>query len=152
MADRQTIRHFLATLNYRLRGAVRGAPDTFYSYLPNGDSRIAVELLHHINDLLRFVVRAFDKGSMVPISPREPKAELDTFAKLLRIVDAHLEKSELKGDLQGSPLTLEMLLQGPLADAMTHVGQLAMLRRQSGSPIEYQNFMLANIQPGEFPE
>ncbi|MCA8915800.1 MAG: hypothetical protein KDB90_10350 [Planctomycetes bacterium] len=152
MDDRQTIRHFLATLNYRLRGAVRGAPDTFYTYLPSGDCRNAVELLHHINDLLRFVVRAFDKGSMVPVSPREPQAELDTFAKLLKLVDDHVGKTELRGDVNGRQLTLEVLLQGPLADAMTHVGQLAMLRRQSGSPIDYQNFMLADIKPGEFPE
>ena len=152
MDDRQTIRHFLATLNYRLRGAVRGAPDTFYTYLPSGDCRNAVELLHHINDLLRFVVRAFDKGSMVPVSPREPQAELDTFTKLLKLVDDHVGKTELRGDVNGRQLTLEVLLQGPLADAMTHVGQLAMLRRQSGSPIDYQNFMLADIKPGEFPE
>ena len=152
MDDRQTIRHFLATLNYRLRGAVRGAPDTFYTYLPSGDCRNAVELLHHINDLLRFVVRAFDKGSMVPVSPREPQAELDTFTKLLKLVDDHVGKTELRGEVNGRQLTLEVLLQGPLADAMTHVGQLAMLRRQSGSPIDYQNFMLADIKPGEFPE
>ena len=132
MDDRQTIRHFLATLNYRLRGAVRGAPDTFYTYLPSGDCRNAVELLHHINDLLRFIVRAFDKGSIVPIAPREPQAELDTFGKLLKMVDEHIQKTELKGDIKGRELSLEVLLQGPLADAMTHVGQLTMLRRQLG--------------------
>jgi hypothetical protein len=152
MSERETIRHFLATLNYRLRGAVRGAPDSFYTYMPSGDGRGANELLHHINDLLRFVVRAFDKGSMVPISPRGPQAELATFAKLLRIVDEHVQKTELTGDVKGRKLTLRLILQGPLADAMTHVGQLAQLRRQAGSPIEYENFMLADIQPGHFPE
>ncbi|MCB9894828.1 MAG: hypothetical protein H6839_10285 [Planctomycetes bacterium] len=150
--ERETIRHFLATLNYRLRGAVRGAPSFFYTYLPPADGRNAVEVLHHVNDLLRFVVRSFDKGSIVPISPREPQAELDTFAKLLKLVDEHLQKTELRGDINGRPLSLEVLLQGPLADAMTHVGQLTMLRRQSGSPIDYENFMLADIKPGEFPE
>lgn len=152
MSERETIRHFLATLNFRLRGAVRGAPPSYYSYMPPGDGWSAVEVLHHINDLLRFVVRAFDKGSMVPVSPREPDAELATFAKLLKLVDGHLKKSELKGDVQGRELTLLVLLQGPLADAMTHVGQLAQLRRQAGAPIEYQNFMLAEIKAGEFPE
>lgn len=152
MKERETIRHFLATLNYRLRGAVRGAPDSFYTFMPSGDGRGAVEILHHVNDLLRFVVRAFDKGSVVPIAQREPKAELATFAKLLRIVDEHLQKTELTGDIKGRKLTLQVLLQGPLADAMTHVGQLAQLRRQAGSPVEYENYMLADIQAGQFPE
>lgn len=152
MDDRETIRHFLATLNYRYRGVVRDAPPSFFTYLPPGDGWSAVEVLHHINDLLRFVVRAFDKGSVVPISPREPEAEISTFTKLLKIVDQHLKGTELKGEFKGRELTLAVLLQGPLADAMTHVGQLAQLRRQAGAPIEYQNFILADIKAGEFPE
>ena len=151
MSDRDTIRHFLATLNYRLRGVVRDAPKSFYTYLPAGDGRSAVEIIHHVNDLLRFVVRAFDKGSIVPMSPTEPEAELSTFGKLLEIVDMHLQKSELTGDVKGRALTLHVLLQGPLADAMTHVGQLAQLRRQAGSPVAYENYMLAEIEPGKFP-
>jgi hypothetical protein len=151
MDDRQTIRHFLATLNYRLRGAVRGAPESYYTFMPSGDGWGATELLHHINDLLRFVVRAFDKGSVVPIAPREPKAELETFTKLLKILDEHVQKTELKGYVKGRKLSLNVLFQGPLSDAMTHVGQLAMLRRQSGSPTEPENFMLAKVEAGEFP-
>lgn len=151
MNDREVIRHFLATLNYRLRGAVRGAPASFYTFMPPADGWGATELLHHINDLLRFVVRAFDKGSMVPIAQREPKAELETFAKLLNLVDEHLQKTELTGEHKGRKLTLTVLFQGPLSDAMTHVGQIAMLRRQAGSPIEAESFMLAEIEPGNFP-
>lgn len=151
-SERETIRHFLATLNYRLRGAVRGAPKSFWTYMPPGDGWGAVEIVHHINDLMRFAVRAFDKGSMVPVSPREPEAELATFHKLLVLVDGHLEKTELKGDVKGRELSLTVLLQGPLADAMTHVGQIAQLRRQAGSPVPPESFMLADIKAGDFPE
>lgn len=152
MSERETIRHVLATLHYRLRGAVHGAPKSFWTYMPPGDGWSAVEIVHHINDLLRGVVRAFDKGSIVPMSPREPEAELATFTKLVRLVDEHLKKSELKGDLHGRELTLAILLQGPICDVMTHVGQLAQLRRQAGSPVAPQNFMKADIKPGEFPD
>jgi hypothetical protein len=152
MTDREAIRHFLATLSYRLRGAVRGAPKSFYTYMPPGDGWGATEILHHINELLRIVVRAFDKGSIVPIAQRDPKAELDTFGKLLRIVDEHLQKTELKGEVKGRKLSLEVLFQGPLSVAMTLVGQLAMLRLQAGSPVEPENFMLAKIEAGKFPE
>lgn len=152
MSERETIRHVLATLHYRFRGVVRGAPNSFWSYMPPGDGWSAVEIVHHINDLLRGVVRAFDKGSIVPMSPREPEAELATFTKLVRLVDEHLKKTELRGDLHGRELTLAILLQGPISDAMTHVGQLAQLRRQAGAPIPPQNFMKAEIKPGEFPE
>jgi hypothetical protein len=152
MSERETIRHFLATLNYRLRGAVRGAPPSFYTFMPPADGWGATELLHHINDLLRFVARAFDKGSIVPIAQREAQAELDTFTKLLKLVDDHVQKTELTGEVKGRKLSLNVLFQGPLSDAMTHVGQLAMLRRQAGSPVEPGNFMLAKIEAGKFPE
>jgi hypothetical protein len=152
MSERETIRHFLATLNYRLRGAVRGAPPSFYTFMPPADGWGATEILHHINDLLRFVVRAFDKGSIVPIAQREPQAELDTFTKLLKLVDDYVQKTDLTGEVKGRKLSLNVLFQGPLSDAMTHVGQLAMLRRQAGSPVEPENFMLAKIEAGKFPE
>ena len=150
--ERETIRHLLATLSYRFRGAVRGAPKSYWTYMPPGDGWSAVEIVHHINDLLRGVVRAFDKGSIVPMSPREPEAELATFHKLLVLVDGHLQKTELRGEIDGRELTVAILLQGPLSDAMTHVGQLAQLRRQAGAPVPPQNFMKADIKPGEFPE
>ncbi|MGI9037806.1 MAG: hypothetical protein ACR2GQ_02990 [Gemmatimonadota bacterium] len=37
------------------------------------------------------------------------------------------------------------LLQGPLADVMTHAGQLAMLRRLHGSPVPPENFIDAEV-------
>jgi hypothetical protein len=46
--------------------------------------------------------------------------------------------------------TEEQLLQGPLADAMTHIGQLAILRRLASSPIPKESFDEAVIRPGDF--
>jgi hypothetical protein len=40
----------------------------------------------------------------------------------------------------------ERLLQGPFSDAMTHAGQLALLRRLAGAPVPPENFIVANIE------
>ena len=44
---------------------------------------------------------------------------------------------------------VERLLQGPVADALTHTGQLAMLRRLAGVPIRGESFYDAAIAPGQ---
>jgi len=62
------------------------------------------------------------------------------FHETLTDVARHLELgTELKG------VTAEVLLQGPFSDAMTHAGQLALLRRLSGSPVPPENFVFARI-------
>ena len=67
-------------------------------------------------------------------------AEVLRFHRTLEDLAQHLE---LGTPLQG--ITPEQLLQGPLSDAMTHAGQLAMLRRLAGSPVSPENFVYADI-------
>jgi hypothetical protein len=42
----------------------------------------------------------------------------------------------------------EKLFQGPIADALTHVGQIAMLRRMAGCPVRGENYFVAPIEIG----
>ena len=44
--------------------------------------------------------------------------------------------------------TDEKLFQGPIADALTHVGQLAMMRRAAGAPVKGENYFVADITVG----
>jgi hypothetical protein len=136
----RTIRHFLAALRYRAHRALDGAPDGFGDFSAGAGSRTPVELVRHMASLMGFSrARLGDE----PASPLAPVASLE--AERARFEEA---LSAFSHELHGPDLDVELqerLLQGPLADAMTHVGQLALLRRLSGSPVPAVNFFTATI-------
>jgi len=140
--DRALLRHFLAAIAYRTQKALRGAPERFGGFSAGNGARTPTELVQHMASLMGYVRTLFVGGSY-PMRP-EPlptfDAEVGRFHELLGAV----------GDLLGSetPLRIstEQLLQGPFADVMTHVGQLAMLRRLAESPVAPENFIYADIR------
>ena len=134
--------HFLAALAYRTQKALRGAPEGFASFRAAPKVRTPHELVSHMDSVLGYARTFFVGGSYrVPPLPQF-SAEIERFhstlADLARLV---AQGSEWKG------ITPEQLLQGPLSDAMTHAGQLAMLRRLAGYPVPPENFVLAEIDP-----
>ena len=139
--DRQLLRHFLAAIAYRTQKALRDAPAHYPTFSAGNRVRTPAELLRHMSALMGFV-RTFFQGGSYPMKP-EPlatfQAEVERFHGLLEAV----------GDLlaSGAPcaITTEQLLQGPFADTMTHVGQLAMLRRLADAPVPPENFIYAEI-------
>ncbi len=140
--DRELLRHFLAALAYRTQKAVRGAPDHYAGFSAGNRVRTPAELLRHMSALMGYV-RTYFVGGSYPMKP-EP---LPTFQE--EIARFH-ELLEAVGELlaSGAPCSIstEQLLQGPFADAMTHVGQLAMLRRLADSPVPPENFIYADIR------
>ena len=139
-AKRQIIRHFLATLAYRTQKALRSAPEGFADYRANSFSRTPHEILLHMTGVVGFAASLFDDGERWPNKMPSFKEEIERFHETLERLGRQLDA--------GTPLTettLECLLQGPLCDAMTHVGQLAFLRRLHGSPVPGEGFMLADI-------
>jgi hypothetical protein len=147
--QRDLVRHFIATLNYRLKRAASGAPETFGEFA-QGDVRKPVEILHHINDLLRFCNGRFRAQATQIIAKGNWTDELAIFNQQLKDLDSALLELPLKGVLNGKPMSMEQLFQGPLCDAMTHVGQIALLRRLAGSPVAAENYVRADIRPGRF--
>ena len=141
--DRELLLHFVAAIAYRTQKALRRAPATFPNFTPGLQIRTPVQILRHMTSLVGQARTHFVGGSY-PASP-EP---LDTFGE--EIARFHGTLEALGEVLQaGTPLreiSTEQLLQGPLADTMTHVGQLAMLRRLAGSPIAPENFIYADIR------
>jgi hypothetical protein len=137
---RHMLRHFLAALAYRTQKALRDAPAGFADFDAGGDVRTPRELVRHMASVLGYA-RTFFIGGEYHAEP------LATFEK--EIERFHLMLAELRGHLEaGTPLidmTEERMLQGQFADAMTHVGQLAMLRRLYGAPVQSENFIHANI-------
>jgi len=132
--------HYLAALAYRTQKALRGAPPEFASFRAAPKARTPHELVGHMDSVLGYACTFFTGGSYrVPPLP-DLGAEIERFhATLSRLARLVSGESAWRG------ITPERLLQGPLADAMTHAGQLAMLRRLAGHPVPPENFVFADV-------
>lgn len=139
--SRRLLQHFLAALAYRTQKAVRGAPASYAEFRAGTHVRTPHELVWHMTGLIGYARTFLHGGEWAP--PR-----LETFAAELARFHATLE--DLSADLADTTLTAtisdEQFLHGPLADAMTHAGQLAMLRRMDGLPVPSENFILADVR------
>jgi|SRR5580692_4663675 hypothetical protein len=141
MSDRDFFRHAVATLAYRGGKAIRGAPESFATF--DGAGKTPVEILAHLGDLLDWTLRML-RGSTdwKPSAPQSWDQESRRFYSRLAELDALLASEE---PVQAP---IEKLFQGPIADALTHVGQLAMMRRMAGSPTRGENYYIARIEAG----
>jgi hypothetical protein len=135
------LRHFLAAIAYRTQKALRGAPDGFADFRAGRDARTPAELIRHMTSVLGYARTYFVGGHYRP----EPLPDLDAEVVRLHATIAALASHLERGD-EPRGITLEQLLHGPFADAMTHVGQLALLRRLAGSPVPPENFIYADIR------
>jgi hypothetical protein len=140
---RAMLRHALATLAYRGGKTLRDAPPTFAAFDTGPGSRKAVEILAHMSDLFDWAL-SIAKGAETwrTATPLQWDSEVARFFASLRAFDDFLA-----GD---APLAVfeERLFQGPVADALTHVGHLAMMRRMSGAPIRGENYFVADMTTG----
>jgi hypothetical protein len=139
---REMLRHTLATVAYRAARALEGAPDHFAGFDAAG--RLPVQILAHMGDLFDWALStAIGQESWKASQPRPWAEEQRRFFESLQTLDAFLASD--------APLRApaERLFQGPVADALTHVGQLAILRRLSGSPACGENFFAAEIMAGQ---
>src|ERR1041385_6531779 len=140
---RSMLRHTLATLAYRGGKAVRGASDSFASFKASETTRTPVEILAHVGDLLDWALSiAEGKETWHSAEPLPWNQEVQRFHDALRNFDEYLASD---GELAA---TCERLFQGPIADALTHVGQIAMLRRIAGEPMRGENYSIAKIEAG----
>ena len=140
---RQLLRHSLATLAYRGGKAVRGAPDSFADFQASPDARTPGQILAHIGDLLEWAFSmARGEQQWQNSAPLPWSDEVRRFFAALEAFDAYLASD---GTLQAPA---ERLLQAPIADALTHVGQMAMLRRLAGAPMRAENYYVAKIAIG----
>ena len=139
--QRLLLRHFLAALAYRTQKALRDAGPDFPAFRAARHVRTPHELISHMDSVLGYSRTFFTGGAYRPPELLFADA-VAHFHEVLADVARHLE---LGTELQG--ITCEILLQGPFSDAMTHAGQLALLRRLAGSPVPPENFIFAAISP-----
>jgi hypothetical protein len=141
--DRDLLRHALATLAYRAAKALRDAPDDFGSYQVGPTTREPVEILGHMGDLMEWGLSIAEGRQRWSDTRSESWDEqLERFFGALAAFDAYLASDEPLGR------PASKLLQGPVADALTHVGQLAMLRRLGGAAVRGENYFKAKIDIG----
>jgi len=140
---REMLRHTVATLAYRGAKAVRGAPDSFASYHASETTRTPAQILAHVGDLLDWGL-SIAKGAEA-WNNSEPLAWSQEVARFHRALESF--DNYLGSDAELSA-ACERLFQGPIADALTHVGQLTMLRRIAGAPIKGENYSRAKIEAG----
>jgi len=140
---RDLLRHTVATLAYRGGKAVRGTDDSFASFKASETTRTPAQILAHIVDLLDWALSiASGNEKWRNTEPLEWNQEIDRFYSALERFDDYLASGS---DLSAS---CERLFQGPIADALTHVGQIAMLRRIAGEPMKGENYSVAKIEAG----
>jgi len=140
---RELLRHTVATLAYRAAKAVRGAPLEFAGFHAAETTRTPAEILAHLGDLLDWAFH-LAQGEHVwhDSAPLPWEQEAARFFAALERFDEYLASEAPLG----SPV--EKLFQGPVADALTHVGQIAMLRRLAAVPIRGENYFKAEIEAG----
>lgn len=142
-SNRKFLRHSVATLAYRGGKAVHNAPESFGSFRVGDTSRTPEEILAHIGDLLDWALwLAKGEHNWHSSTPIRWDQEVKRFFEVIQKFDDYLASDLPLGS------TPEKLFQGPVADALTHVGQIAMMRRLGGSPMKGENYFKADIIEG----
>ena len=140
---RQFLRHTLATLAYRAEKPLRDAPDGFAQTSAGPGSRTAGEILAHMSDLLDWalwIARGEKRWETTP--PTTWNADCERFFSSIAALDAYLASD---ADLVAPA---EQIFQAPIADALTHTGQLNLLRRLADAPVRGENYARAHIETG----
>jgi hypothetical protein len=139
---RELLRHALATVAYRATRTLEGAPDDFATF--PGAGRQPAQILAHMGDLFDWALSmAAGNQKWNSSAPKAWAEEQQRFFATLQAFDDYLASDE---ELHAP---VDRLFQGPVADALTHVGQLAMLRRTAAAPVCSENFYVARIEAGK---
>ena len=137
------LRHTIATIAYRGRKAVADPPAGFSEFHVGATSRTPGQILAHIGDLFDWALSLADGEQRwhdsPPLSWNEETAR---FFETLQKFDQRLASNAALG------CPAEKLFQGPVADALTHIGQIALLRRLAGAPVRPENYLEADIAAG----
>jgi hypothetical protein len=141
---RELFRHLVATLAFRTKVAVLGASSDFAAFKINETIRTPGELLAHMGDLLHGSLYLM-KGEFVYLNsaPLPWEDEVRRFFSAVEEFDSYIASD--------APLNhpIEKITQGPIADALTHVGQIVMLRRAAGVPVQVESYFTVEIIPGK---
>lgn len=141
--NRDFLRHTVATIAYRAAKAERDPPAGFGDFQAGNGSRTPLQLLAHLGDLFDWALKmAQGSWDYKQSNPLKWRNEVARFHASLEAFDAYLASDAPLG------ITTQKLFQGPIADALTHVGQIAILRRLAAAPIRGESYARADIVAG----
>jgi hypothetical protein len=141
--DAAFIRHTVAALAYRTAKVLRDAPRDFHDFSVSPGTRTPSQILAHMGDLFDWALSmAQGRTAWCDATPQAWDVEVERFFTALTSFDEQLAHHAMDAGLAAK------LFQGPIADALTHVGQLALLRRAAGQPIRGENYAKATITAG----
>ena len=138
-----TLRHLVASLTFRFQHVTEDAPSSFGDFVAGAEVRTPRDIVKHMTGLVGLVHEqfvAFERERLEPLPWAEEKVR---FLDALALVDADFAGGTLRED---AALGLERILQGPLTDVATHIGQLATLRRLAGSPVVRVSYIAAEMR------
>jgi len=143
-ASLRLLRHALATLAYRATKVLRGFPVEAVCTRASPRTRTPLELLAHLCDLMRWAEGMACGELRWEVTPLPAWDDgVERFHASLAALDAALAAAP------ASCRPAEQIFQGPIADALTHVGQLALLRGMVGSPVRPESYARAEIRTGQ---
>lgn len=146
-SSRELLRHTVATVAYRAGKALRGAPESFARFKAAETSRTPDQILAHMGDLYDWALScAKGKQQWHDSTPLPWAQEVQRFFASLQAFDDYLASDSPLG------FPAEKIFQGGVADSLTHIGQIAMLRRLAGCPIRAENYFAAHISAGRVGE
>ncbi|MFC3885766.1 hypothetical protein ACFOU2_20730 [Bacillus songklensis] len=138
------LRHYVATLSYRASKAFKDAPKQYPDFEAGKDVRQPVEILNHMSNVLTYALNSYGEEEESFSELKNWEEEIERFYRIVEKLDQVIAKGT-----EPHPLTIEQIVQGPLSDVMTHIGQLYTLRRLAGSPVTKESFIKADIRIGK---
>ena len=143
-SPRLLFRHTIATLAYRASKVLRDAPPSFAEFSVGPTTRTPVQILAHMGDLFDWALTmARGSADWHTAKPLPWDDEVERFFAALTAFDQELANNNPLDDA-----VIELMFQGPMADAFTHTGQLALLRRLVGQPVRGESYPSAEIVIG----
>ena len=131
--------HLLKTIRYRFDASIAGADQTYPNFQLGHGVRTPLEILLHLRGLVYYAQKAITGQRTNMADMAQWDEEIELFYEALGTLEGLLPEVEIEAE------TMKRMIQGPLADALTHIGQLAMLSRVNGHEIAKQNYFRADI-------
>ena len=138
----EILRHSIATIVYRFDKVINNQEDSFGAFSLGSGSRTANEIINHMFEVLHATRVFIEEERFIKESPKALNfsEEASRFMAECELIDRSLSQEEL-------PIPyVKRLIQGPVSDIFTHIGQLSMMSRLNGNPIIGEDFSSAEIQ------
>ncbi len=142
--NNEFLRHSVATIVYRFQNVLQNSGVDFGDFSAGSGTRTPREIVRHMYEVSHatqvYIEEERFEGYTATVC--EFSQEVERFLETLTALDDVLVHRNIAEN------GARRILQGPIADMLAHVGQLAMLSRLSGFPIAGEDFSAASIEPG----